>query len=121
MSSGLGEVKGVVYGVVALRLVVPLEEREVDHPQRSELLRVAQPQLLRHFETQGAELREDLELLAAEDQHQVAGLGAAALGHGAHLLGREELVDGGFHAALGLQTDPDEPLGADLLPLDELR
>ena len=118
---GFGRGEGVVYGVVALRLVVPLEEGEIDDPQRSELLRVAQSELLGHFEPQGAELRQGLELLAAEDEDHVAGLGAAALGHGTHLVGRVELVDGGLHAAFGLHADPDEPLGADLLPLDELR
>ena len=48
----------MVYGVVALGFVVPLEQREVDDPQRSEFLRVAQAQLLSDLQTQGAELRE---------------------------------------------------------------
>ena len=72
----------MVHGVVTLRLVVPLEQREVHHPQRGELLRVAQPQLLGHFEAQGAQLRQRLELLAAEDEDHVPGHSAAALGHG---------------------------------------
>ena len=37
-------------------------------------------------QTQGAELREGLEFLAAEDQHQVAGFCARAFGHRPHLL-----------------------------------
>ena len=115
-----GRGEGVVHGVVTLRLVVPLEQREVHHPQRGELLRVAQAQLLGHFEAQGAELRQRLELLAAEDEDHVPGHSAAALGHGAHLLGGVELVDRRLHAAL-LDANPDEALGADLLPLDELR
>ena len=57
----------MVHGVVTLGLVVPLEQREVDDPQRSELLRVAQAQLLSDRQTQGAELGEGLEFLAAED------------------------------------------------------
>ena len=116
----LGRGEGVVHGVVTLRFVVPLEQREVHHPQRGELLRVAQPQLLGHFEAQGAQLRQRLELLAAEDEDHVPGHSAAALGHGAHLLGGVELVDRRLHAVLR-DANPDEALGADLLPLDELR
>ena len=63
----LGRGERMVHGVVTLGLVVPLEQREVDDPQRSELLRVAQAQLLSDLQTQGAELGEGLEFLAAED------------------------------------------------------
>ena len=116
----LGRGEGMVHGVIALRLVVPLEEREVHDPERRELFRVAQSQLLGHFQTQGAELRQRLELLAAEDEDHVSGLGAAAVGHRADLVGRVELVDRRLHAGL-LDADPDQPLGADLLALDEFR
>ena len=111
----------MVYGVVALGFVVPLEQREVDDPQRSEFLRVAQAQLLSDLQTQGAELREGLEFLAAEDQHQVAGFCARAFGHRPHLLGRVELIDGRLDVAVRFDADPDESLGTDLLAFDELR
>ena len=116
----LGRGERVVHGVVALSFVVPLEEREVHDPERRELLRITQSQLLGHFQTQGAELRQRLELLAAEDEDHVPGLGAAAAGHLPDLVGRVELVDRRFYALL-FDADPDQPLGADLLALDELR
>lgn len=106
---GFGRGEGVVHGVEALRLLVPLEHREVDDPQRRKLLRVAQPQLLGHLQTQGAELRESLELLSAEDEDHVTGLRTAAVGHRAHLVRGVELVDRGLGAVL-LDADPDEPL-----------
>ena len=102
----------MVYGVVTLRLIVPLEQREVHDPQRCELLRIAQAQLLGHFEAQGAQLRQRLELLA--------GLGAAARSHGGDLFGCVEFVNGRLHAVLP-DTYPDQSFRADLLALDELR
>ena len=53
---GVRRGEGVVHGVVALCLVVPLEEREVDYPKRGEDILVAQAEAFAHFEAQFAEL-----------------------------------------------------------------
>ena len=117
---GFGRREGVVHGVEALRLVVPLEHRKIHDPQRSELLRIAQAELLGHLQTQGAQLCERLELRTREQEDHVARCGAACFGYGAHLFGRVELVDRRFDG-IGFDTDPDESFGAHLRPLDELR
>ena len=108
-----------MHRVEALRLVVPLEHRKVHDPQRSEPLGIAQAELLGHFQTQGAQLRERAELGSRHKEDHIARRSTARLGHGTHLVGRVELVDRRLDG-IGLDADPDQPLGAHLRPLDEL-
>ncbi len=110
----------VVHSIEARRLLVPLEHGEVHDPERGELLRIAQSEPLRHFQAQSAQLIKCLELLSAEDQYQIARLGARALGHGAKIIRREELVDRRLEAAALVDLDPDQTLGSHLRALDEL-
>ena len=84
-------------------------------------MRVAQSQLLGHMQTQGTELGENLEFLAADHQHQIAGLGLDTCGDGLKLVGCEELVDRRLDIALFVETYPYEALGSDLRALDILR
>ena len=117
---GLGSREGVVHGVVALRLVVPLQQGEVDDPQGGELLRVAQTQLRAHLQAQGAELHPRLHGGAAENQHQVAGLGAHLVGNGLQGLGIVELVHRALERAVGVVFDIHHAAGTHLRTLDEV-
>ena len=110
----------MVHSVVALRLVVPFQQREVDDPQRSEYLGIAQTQLLTHFEAQGAELHARLHSRSTEDKHQVARLGAELLGDGLLVVLRIELVDRALERAVGVVFDVDHSAGAHLRTLDEV-
>ena len=79
--------------VEARSLVVPLKEREVHYPKRSEVLRVPQAEAVAHLDTQHAELGLGLALRAAEQQKQVAAAAAAGFRHLGELLRGIELVD----------------------------
>ncbi len=46
----------MVHSIETLIFFAPLEQREVNHPQTSKLVLIAQSQLARHFKTQFAEL-----------------------------------------------------------------
>ena len=52
-------------------------------------------------------------------EDHIARRSAARLSHGTHLVGRVELVDRRLDG-VGLDADPDQPLGTHLRPLDEL-
>ena len=117
---GLGRGEGVVHGVVALRLLVPLEEREVDDPQGGVDIGVAETQLAAHLETEGGELHAGFHSRAAEDEHEVARVGTELIGDGTKLVGGVELVDTGLEGAVGVVLDVDEAAGANLGTLDEV-
>ena len=83
----------MVHSVETLCLLVPLKHWEVNNPQRSELERIAQAELLTNLKTQCAELCEHLELLATHNKAEVALLCTKTLGNSAQRVCIEELVD----------------------------
>ena len=76
----------MVHSVEALGLVVPLKEREVYHPQRSEYARIPLAQPGAHLKTQDAKLRLRLSLGAAKGKDNVSLLCSAPLCHLCQLL-----------------------------------
>ena len=78
----------------ALLFVAPLEEWEVNNPQAHELVLIAKSETVAHLKTQGAELHACLVgIVATEDEHEVAVLGAHCLFHLLPYFGLIELVD----------------------------
>ena len=94
--------EGMVHGIVALRLLVPFEQREVDDPQRCVHIGVAQTELIAHLETQSVKLHAGLHGLAAKDEHQVAGLGTELVGNNLEVFRRIELIDRRLERAIGI-------------------
>ena len=120
---GLGSGEGMVHGVEAGGLVVPLEQGEVHHPQGSEYLRVAQAETVAHLDTQGTEGNAHLVPGTGENQDQVALLSLDGCGHGGQILGSEELVGRRLEGAVLIALDVDQSLGAylgTLYPLGQL-
>ena len=97
--------------------VAPFVHREIDHPQTTEFVFVAQSQLRTHFETQFAELFAGFQGIGtAENQYQIAGFGL----HGGfqllqHIL-RVEFIDTRFHVAVGFYAGVNHTFGTDLRP-----
>ena len=110
--------KGVVHGVEALRLLVPLQQRKVYHPERLEHALGDHTVFLRYVESETAELLAGCLVLAAQDQHQVPPAptcGLAPLLEGVLI---EELIDAGLHRAVFVELDVHQPPGPDLRTLD---
>ena len=115
--------EGVVHRVETLGLVVPLEQREVDNPQRSEDLGVAEAEAVTHLYTQHAEHGLGLALCSAEHEHEVSGLCASFSSDGFDLVFCIEFVDGRFDCAVFIHLYIYEALGSNLrtlYPLGEL-
>ena len=73
----LGE--GVMHCIEALCLLVPLKHREVDYPQRSKCVLVAQAKAVAHLKAKLIERLARRHRLAGKNKHKVAGLCSEAL------------------------------------------
>ena len=79
---GFGRRERVMHSIETLVFFAPLEQREVDHPQASKLVLVAQSQLAGHFQTQFAKLFAGLHrIVTRKDQDQVARLSTEGFLH----------------------------------------
>ena len=75
-------------------LLAPFKHREVDHPEASEFVFVAESELTTHLKAQLAELFARLHsVVAAEDEDEVARLCVESLRHFLKHLLRVEFVD----------------------------
>jgi hypothetical protein len=83
----------MVQRLPAARLLVTLEHREVDDPERMVQSRGPEPEAAPQLEPQLAERLRDDPGSIGDDQQQVAGRAAQPLRHGGDLGGREELRD----------------------------
>ena len=83
----------MVHSVIALRFLVPFKQREVDHPQTGEFLRITQSKTRTHFKTKFAKLLACLHSLAGKDQHEVTRFGIATFEPCADLIVSEELAN----------------------------
>ena len=111
-----GRGKGMVHGVVALLLGVPLHQREVRDPEEVELALVDQVQPLAHEQPQIAQrLGHDLRAVG-DEHHEVAGFCREPLGNRLDLAVLEELCDRRFEAGVG-HLDPGQSLCAEDLCL----
>ena len=82
----------MVHGVEALRLVIPLEKREVHDPERGELLRIPETETVAHLDTENSQHCLGLPPSSAENQDEVSGHSSGSLGHCLYLLRSVELV-----------------------------
>ena len=104
----------VVSGVPALRVLVPEERRELDHPEDVVAARGDQVEAARDLHPQRAQRLADGRDLIGDDQQQIARLRLQALAHRRDLPFREELGDRRA-PPLVLHERPHEALGAVLL------
>ena len=111
--------EGMVHSVIALRLFVPFEQREVNDPQRCIFVGLAQAELVTHLKTQGIQLNAGLHGLATEDEHQVARLGTELVGDDLQVFRCVELIDGRLERAIGVVFDVDHATGTHLWTLHE--
>ena len=111
----------MMHGVIALRLVVPFEEWEVDHPEGSEDALVAETELVAHLEAQVAELLAHLHRLSRHDEKQVARFGAHAFAPAAERGLVVEFIHAALDRAVFLKFNPYESFGAGLRTTHEFR
>src|SRR5204862_3046146 len=91
----------------ALRLLVPLRGRHVDHPQELPERLVDEAELAAELQAQQAEHLGDETLVAGAEEQRVSRLAPAL-----EQLGREELRDRRRELAVGAEDDVREALGA---------
>ena len=72
---GLGRSEGVMHGMPAFAFVIPFEGREVENPQGSEGILVAEVHAGTHFKTEFREGFAGLIGVAGKDEHQISGIG----------------------------------------------
>ena len=118
---GLRRGKRVVHSVVALRLLVPLQQREIDHPHRFVFAGFAQTETVAHLQTQLAHLLASLHCFARQDEDEVASLRVATFCYGLQIVLRVEFIDGGFECTILITKDIDQTCGTYARALHELR
>ena len=106
----MGHAERVVLGLPAALFLVPVEHREVEHPQRREDTGRDQVQLDGEVPPQSVQRLGDHFGLVGDHENHVAALGASALDEGCELLLREELHYGRLRALVG-HGNPRQPLG----------
>ena len=104
--------KRVVHSVIALGFLVPLQQREIDHPHGLVLAGLAQTEAGTHFQTQLAHLLARLHRLAGKDEDEVAGVCIATFGHGLEVVLGVEFIDRGFVRTILIAKDIDQTSGA---------
>ena len=104
--------EGLVLGLVALTLLIPMEQREVHDPE--ELVALARNvERVGHVRTHTAEDAVGLQAGTGGEHDEVTGLDVAATTQLGHLLVGEELHDRAVHGAVLTEGDPGEALGAE--------
>lgn len=104
----------MVHGVKTLCLIVPLQQGEIDHPQRRKFRMVAKPQARTHFETKLAQCAEGLLARPGKEQQQVARFAAAFGSPGTQVALRVEFIDARFERPVGFATDVNHSFRTDL-------
>ena len=108
---GLGE--GLVLGVQALAVLVPVEQREVHNPE--EVVALARHlELVCHVAAHATQDLVGVQAALNGKHHKVAGLDVHLGAKRGHLLVREELDDGAGHRAVLAEGDVRQTLGAKL-------
>ena len=110
----LGGGEGVVHGIEAVGVVIPLQEGEVEHPEGLDHAGGHQTEAAAHLQTQFPELLAYLVRLSAEHQEDVARAGTEALAPAPQGLVVEELADRALDRAVGVEPHIHQTLGADL-------
>ena len=112
--------EGVVHCIETLRLLVPLKHREVDYPQRSKCVLVAQAKAVTHFKAKLIECLARRHRFAGKNEHQVARLRTETLSPSLEVVLAIEFAHTALHRAIGFELNPHKTLGSDLRTLHKL-
>ncbi len=105
----------VVHSHEALLFVAPFEHGEVYHPETCELVFVAEAELASHFEAQLAQLLAGAHgVVAAENEDEVARLGAHSLSEFLEYFLGVEFIYARFHVSVLFHAGVNHALGANL-------
>ena len=90
----LGSSERMMHRIETVGLVIPFEQREINNPERSEHMRIAEPEPVAHLDTENSEHGLRLALRTAEHEQHVPGLCSGLFSDSLQFLRCIELVDG---------------------------